>query len=241
MTTSQKHQTATPTILESIFIILTFFLVTQNSYLGDLAKKFIGFDNVFQVIIFMLITEVVCLFILYFILRPYLHKLRGYFLNYKILKYAILGVLANFFITFVFKAIILSLVGPGVMKPPLNQKMLSLIITQYPYLMFFSIVIFAPVVEELVFRFAIFKPLSTKNKLLAYLLSSFIFGFLHISTSVMSLHNYKELYYLPVYMTGGLVFAYLYDKTNNLATPIIAHMLNNYIAFIFILCSAYLL
>ncbi len=74
--------------------------------------------------------------------------------------------------------------------------------------------IFAPILEELIFRKIIFGSLYKKmNFFWAAIISSFIFGVIHM-----------DLTHLLVYTAMGLVFAYLYVKTKTIIIPIIVHM-----------------
>lgn len=80
-----------------------------------------------------------------------------------------------------------------------------------------SIVLFAPLLEELIFRRVIFGGLYQKtNFIVAALVSGIIFAAVH-----------NEFEHILMYIAPGLVFAYLYYRTKRLLTPIIAHLLMN--------------
>ena len=87
----------------------------------------------------------------------------------------------------------------------------------------FELIIYAPIVEELVFRLTIRKII--KNDKLFILISTLLFGFIHIL-----FYNYHGLEYLLVlpYMYSGFVLAYTYQKTNNILTTMILHFINNF-------------
>lgn len=83
--------------------------------------------------------------------------------------------------------------------------------------MIISIVVFAPLLEEIIFRRVLFGGLYQKtNFIIAALLSAVIFSAVH-----------GELQHLLIYMAPGLVFSYIYYRTKRLITPIIAHLLMN--------------
>lgn len=80
-----------------------------------------------------------------------------------------------------------------------------------------AIVVFGPVLEELVFRRVIFGSLNqTTNFWIATAVSALVFGLVHM-----------EMTHLLLYFTTGLVLAFLYQKTKRIITPIIAHILLN--------------
>lgn len=86
-------------------------------------------------------------------------------------------------------------------------------------------VIWAPFVEEGVFRGGIRKII--KHKLLFIIISGVIFGFLHaIEEATLGIAIATSLPYVAI----GMVFAYSYVRTNNLAVNILFHLLYNSLA-----------
>ena len=80
-----------------------------------------------------------------------------------------------------------------------------------------SIVLFAPFLEEIVFRRVLFGGVYQKtNFWIAAIVSALIFAAMH-----------NEFEHLLMYMAPGLVFSYLYYRTKRLLTPMIAHLLMN--------------
>ena len=80
-----------------------------------------------------------------------------------------------------------------------------------------SIVIFAPLLEEIVFRRVLFGGIYTKSNFwVAAILSGIIFAVVH-----------GELEHTLIYMAPGMVFAFLYYHTKSIWTPMIAHFLMN--------------
>ena len=79
------------------------------------------------------------------------------------------------------------------------------------------IVVFAPLLEEIVFRRVVFGGLYQKtNFIIAALVSGLIFAAVH-----------GELQHLLIYLAPGLVFSFVYYKTKRLITPMISHLLMN--------------
>lgn len=100
-----------------------------------------------------------------------------------------------------------------------------------------SVVVLAPIVEELTFRYCIFGGLYIKNKKFAYIVSAAVFMFMHSIASLLGARGFnlaflQELLYLPPYLIAGLLLCYAYDKTDNLGSSMIAHALNNLVSFL---------
>lgn len=81
--------------------------------------------------------------------------------------------------------------------------------------LFFIIPVFtAPILEELIFRKIIFGTLYKRmNFFLAVLISSLLFGVLHL-----------ELQHILIYFGMGVALAYVYVKTKRIIVPILVHM-----------------
>ncbi len=80
-----------------------------------------------------------------------------------------------------------------------------------------SIAIFAPILEELIFRRVIFGTLvQTTNFFIAGSVSAIVFAIIHF-----------DFTHILLYAVSGFIFAYLYYKTKRILTSIIAHMLLN--------------
>lgn len=85
------------------------------------------------------------------------------------------------------------------------------------YLMIFiSVVIVAPIVEELMYRFILNNSLKEYGKLSSLIVSSFLFGIVHC-----------QFYQIMPAMAAGIVLSLIYFKTNDIRYSIIVHILNN--------------
>ncbi len=106
-----------------------------------------------------------------------------------------------------------------------NTQNINQIIRQYPIFILY-VGILAPVLEELVFRKAVFgyffDIIISKNKVLRFVISGLLSGLLfaipHDGFSPM----------LIIYVIMGLLFSGLYLYTKRIITPIIAHILMNF-------------
>jgi len=91
---------------------------------------------------------------------------------------------------------------------------------------FFAVVL-APVVEELLFRGIFFPMLRDLGfQRLAWWGTSLVFGFIHGNVAA----------FLPLCVLGAF-FAWLYQRTGNLASSIAAHALFNVIPFVLVSCG----
>lgn len=95
--------------------------------------------------------------------------------------------------------------------------------------------IYAPIVEELFFRFLLFKLVFVKifriHPQSANLLQAIVFGLMHMSNVVASEQQLKKTMLQTLSATiGGLISGWSYMYTNSLLTPIMSHMINNIIS-----------
>ena len=105
-----------------------------------------------------------------------------------------------------------------------NEETVREYIKLFPIYMCFSTVIYAPLVEEIIFR-KTFKNI-IKNSTIFMIVSGIMFGLVHIS---LDGNIYKELLITVPYMIMGIDFAYIYHKSNNIFTTITIHALHNLI------------
>lgn len=108
-----------------------------------------------------------------------------------------------------------------------NQQEIVQSAALLPIITLLSTCIFSPIIEELVFRAGTFTFLRGKwGFVVATIISSILFGFIHILDSLLA-GNFLDLSYLLVYSTIGVVLAYGYEKTESVFVTIGIHMLNN--------------
>lgn len=105
---------------------------------------------------------------------------------------------------------------------PNNEQTIRDIFGISPIYIFFSAVIYAPIVEELVFRYSFKKIFS--NKWIFIILSGLIFGGMHVFNNF---ENLTDLLYIIPYSAPGIVFAYMLEKSDNVFVPISFHFIHN--------------
>ena len=110
-----------------------------------------------------------------------------------------------------------------------NEEAVRSLIDKFPLYMIFSVSIYAPFIEEIIFRKSIKDVVLSfgNNKITKYLyiiISGLIFGFLHVIGISGSIWDY--LFIIP-YLSLGSAFAALYYKTDNIFSSIMMHSLHN--------------
>lgn len=193
--------------------------------IDDLSQNVKIWYNFFCDLIFMIIV-----FVTY--KNDYIKDFKNYFKNFvknfeTSFKYYFIGLIvmmvSNLIIGFCFKNANAN-----------NEEAVRTLLNLYPIYMVFSVSIYAPFIEETIFRKSI------KNIVLAFgdnkvtkyvyiILSGFIFAAMHIIGMVTSPLDY--LYIIP-YMALGSVFAALYYKTDNIFSSITMHALHNTVAVV---------
>lgn len=115
-----------------------------------------------------------------------------------------------------------------------NQNTNIELFKQAPILQSLCAIIFAPIIEELVFRHSFRK--FTNNPTIFALTTGLIFGFVHITSSITSLKDLTMMIHLIPYSAVGIAFGYAYKKNNNnIIGTILIHSIHNMIAVIEIL------
>lgn len=103
-----------------------------------------------------------------------------------------------------------------------NEETIRTTFNKAPVYIFFSAVVFAPFVEEMVFRNSIKNII--KNKKTFIIISGLIFGGAHIIGNITTI--YDVLYIIP-YGAPGIILAYMLAKTDNIFLPMGIHFLHN--------------
>ncbi len=108
-----------------------------------------------------------------------------------------------------------------------NQQTVDMTFQLMPVVTTFTVLVFAPIVEEVVFRGVIYRSIRQKSSfLVASLVSSILFALLHFSGSM------ADIPYLLVYGTLGWIMCYSYNKSKTIYAPIAVHFVNNFIAIL---------
>lgn len=112
-----------------------------------------------------------------------------------------------------------------------NQALVETGFAMYPILYAFTAVIFAPIVEEILFRGVLYQELRNKKQYLIPLaISSLSFGLIHTLPMFLLSHDSSEFLFLIVYTIMGYLITRAYEKTGSIWASIGVHFVNNLIA-----------
>ena len=112
-----------------------------------------------------------------------------------------------------------------------NQSMIIDLYAQAPYLIVIQALLYAPIVEEIMFRGLIFGALSKKSMFLATLISSSLFGLAHVYNSVLS-GNLGDLWFFFTYALLGYFLNRAYIKSGSIVSSMALHFINNAIGLL---------
>lgn len=142
------------------------------------------------------------------------------------LLYSLIALIAFMLITLVVEAIIANFVEDSA-----NQAVIEAILNNGGAIpMVLATVILAPVVEELIYRKAIFYYGNKYSVACSYIVSILLFTLPHMLSTDMSNMAMWLLQCVPYALSGGLL-CLIYHKSNyNIYTVILVHMTNNLIA-----------
>lgn len=126
-----------------------------------------------------------------------------------------------------------------------NQDSVNELLFGSPLLGFLFVVIAAPLFEEIIFRFGIFRIFTFKSKKLAIVgiaLTAFLFASVHFIATFQEAFadpanpNYEilksDLLSLPIYLLGGVCLTLTYYKSKNLLASMSVHMTINFVSFV---------
>ena len=202
------------------YFIYSYYQTAPLSLLGINYYNLSMFDK----IVYLMVTELIYLLILFFIYRKeYIRDFKDYIKNFKnyMPKYMEYWALA-FSLMLISNFIIVTLFPNSVAT---NQEAINNILVQAPFYMIVSAVLFAPFLEETIFRFSFRKIF--KNDLVFIILSGLVFGGLHVIGSFNNLIDLIDLIYIIPYSIPGAVFAYTLVKSKNIFIPMSLHFFHN--------------
>lgn len=164
------------------------------------------------------------------------------FLNYKDLKEQFILFIKNLkaYIPFIIKRYFIMLGIMFLVAIPIviinggevaeNQQVLNELFKVSPIFMLLLTVLYAPLVEESVFRLSIGKLIN--NKVLFIVVSGFLFGLMHV---IDDFNTIKDFLYVFQYSALGCCLAKAYYDSKNIFVSISMHFIQNFLAAILIL------
>ena len=202
-------------ILKGISLLVFFIIIQFILPLTSLGKKIP--DLIYYIFIFTF-TIVVCF-------KDIKNQFKVFLLNKKVyIKYILMSYLKMF-------GIVLLCSIPVVIfnnsEQSANQVLINEMFKKSLFKTFVLSALYAPLIEELIFRYGISKLI--KNKWLFIITSGLIFGSLHM---IDKLTSFMDIFYIIQYSALGMCLAYFYKKTNNIFVSIGVHFIQNFLASI---------
>lgn len=112
----------------------------------------------------------------------------------------------------------------------LNQETVDLLLEETPWQMLLCTVLFAPIVEEALFRGLFFAPLYRKVPILAYVVSTVLFSAIHVVGAIGTLDALSILLCFIQYLPAGIALGFVYQRTGNIIGPMLLHFMINFLA-----------
>lgn len=110
-----------------------------------------------------------------------------------------------------------------------NQQILIELLKENQVFIIFQALIYAPILEELLFRGYFYGLFEKKNKWAAMFISGLLFGCAHMWTTSFTL---SDLAFLPAYSSLGIIIAYSYAQSKSIVSPMLLHFFNNLIGIL---------
>lgn len=215
------------TYLKNVFkaiIVILFYLVAYSypdEFLKIVGINIFKLDNTLKSITLVLYEALILAVIIYAYKNELIPSLKKYSIKEffkKYLKYwfliLLLMVTSNSIITLFTTS-----------DTSINQELIEDSLKVLPIYILFSTIVIAPLLEELIFRFCI-KKIIPKPSIIYILASGLLFGSMHV---ILTMTNITDLLFIIPYSIPGIVFAYLYNKTDNIFIPASIHFIHNLI------------
>lgn len=154
--------------------------------------------------------------------------------DFREIKKEPINKLAIIIVYFIIALVLSALIGQiyqklGIGESSENQEMIEkAILSPAAGIVFIAAVINAPVLEELIFRKALFGFFEHRlgfHRVVPLIISTLLFAFVHVMTP-------GNLKFIFMYLPLSFAVSYSFYKSDNLLVPIGIHLLNNILAFI---------
>lgn len=113
-----------------------------------------------------------------------------------------------------------------------NQDSIDAMTKIAPFLSGLYVCILAPILEEIIFRFGLFRSLLKFGKKAAVIIVAFIFAGMHLIASLEEGTLLADLTSLPVYLIGGISLTVAYCREKDIAVSICIHFMYNSLGFL---------
>lgn len=145
------------------------------------------------------------------------------------LLYAAIG-FAAYWLCSSFVTLLIQWVFPDYVN--LNDSQIWVLTGSDPMFMIIGTVLLAPIAEEILHRGLIFGSLYSRKPSAAYGLSALLFATIHVLSYVGVYPAGYLVLALVQYLPAGLIFAWSYQRSGSIFTPMLIHMINNAVVII---------
>lgn len=204
--------------VKSILLIFIFILIMF------VLPRFSFFNKIPEYVIYLVILIIVLLFNFKYIKKDFV-------IFCKNIKVYLPFIIKRYFIMLLFMILVavpIVLINNGVTSS--NQQVLNQMFKKVPLMMLLLSTLYAPFVEENVFRLSLSKLFN--NKILFIVISGFLFGILHMIDKFTSFY---DLLYIFQYAALGICLAKAYIDSKNIFTSIGMHFIQNLLAAILVI------
>jgi membrane protease YdiL (CAAX protease family) len=119
----------------------------------------------------------------------------------------------------------------------LNQTALNELLGQFPAITLILTVVFAPLVEELVFRGGFYRYFRSKGMFwFPLIVSASAFSLIHIGAALYG-GRFQDLWFFPLYAALGIFLSFAYEKTGNIYGSILLHFTYNAVGMLIALIA----
>lgn len=139
---------------------------------------------------------------------------------------SLLGILLVTFILIVIVSIGISCLG--IINA--NQVEVNRALEEERKLILISACFLAPITEEIIYRYLIFRAIREHNILIAHIGAALLFGFCHVWYYIIVCGNISSIIAMFPTFVIGLGCSIIYEKTKNITYPILLHMILNIIS-----------
>ena len=196
-------------------------------------------------VISQLVGELAVIAIVVIMFRKYIKTAFTHFIENKCYKWYLIGIGILYGGNIVYSIILEML---QLTSTSSNQDSVNELIFSSPLLGFLFVVVAAPLFEEIIFRFGVFRSFTHGNKkklIIGLVLTTLIFAGVHMISTFEAVWadpaapDYEllksDLLSLPVYLIGAFGLTFVYYKSKNIMTSMLVHMTYNGLAFLAIL------
>ena len=223
-----------PILIFTIFIIVGSCLI--NCVINNAEAGSVWTNSAFQTILMDIIMYPVLMPILYFVFYKHRGKSQNMRLRQTLVKpqrsvgwcvkWIIISVGVGQTVGIIFNVIFLLVTGYFGFTPSQNNLEFGSSILENIFIII-SLVVFAPILEEMLFRGIVCRNNEEMGQWFAVIISGIIFGLWHT--------NYSQLAFAT---TFGIMVAIMYVKTRSIIPGMIAHFINNFIGGVAGICQS---